>query len=70
MDKLYVTIFGTFLSSNEEDLDNFIDVVYSVLNNTETSLFSKIIINNKVIILTIILIIIPLIAFFYLKFII
>ncbi|ABQ43519.1 hypothetical protein [Tanapox virus] len=33
MDKLYTAIFGVFLSSENEDFNNFIDVVKSVLSD-------------------------------------
>ncbi|AOE46405.1 hypothetical protein SPPV_40 [Sheeppox virus] len=33
MDKLYSAIFGVFMSSSDDDFNNFINVVKSVLNN-------------------------------------
>lgn len=35
MDKLYSAIFGVFMSSSDDDFNNFINVVKSVLNDDE-----------------------------------
>ncbi|ABI99207.1 hypothetical protein DpV83gp052 [Deerpox virus W-848-83] len=37
MDKLYAAIFGVFMSSTDDDFNNFIDVVKSVLSDEDGS---------------------------------
>ncbi|AUI80613.1 IMv membrane protein [White-tailed deer poxvirus] len=41
MDKLYAAIFGVFMSSTDDDFNNFIDVVKSVLSDEDSSKKTK-----------------------------
>ncbi|AAL69779.1 SPV040 hypothetical protein [Swinepox virus] len=37
MDKLYAAIFGVFMTSKDDDFNNFIEVVKSVLTDTSSN---------------------------------
>ncbi|AAR07400.1 44L [Yaba monkey tumor virus] len=68
MDKLYTAIFGAFLSSEDEDFNNFIDVVRSVL--TDDNIASKNVCSSgtKIWIITIIFVVLAVfLTFLYLK---
>ncbi|WAH71006.1 IMV membrane protein [Eptesipox virus] len=68
MDKLYTSIFGVFISSADEDFNEFIDVVKSVISDEPVKWKSNCTSSSKYwIILFIIVLVVIFLCFLYLK---
>ncbi|QEJ80234.1 viral morphogenesis protein [Sheeppox virus] len=68
MDKLYSAIFGVFMSSSDDDFNNFINVVKSVLNNENyNKKTKKSFLRNYLIIGLVTIVFVIIFVIFYLK---